>query len=206
MMPYTLRAMESGDVPVVASIDRVAFPTPWPAAAFQRELRRDCAYYYVLLRPKGEEAPGSNRGWTDRLRKLFNLTRKSRIIGYVGFRLEGNEGHITTIAVRPDWQGQGLGDLLLVVALEKMLARGAEVATLEMRPSNDVAYALYEKHGFEVKRRRHRYYQDGEDAWMMASEIDNEAYRQKLARQHKTVKERLERERIEVRQNGDPLL
>lgn len=205
-MPYTLRAMGSGDVPVVADIDRVAFPTPWPAAAFRRELGRARAYYYVLLKPKGEDAPNADRGWTDRLRNLFSVTRRSRIIGYVGFRLEGDEGHITTIAVRPDWQGQGLGDLLLVVALEKMLARGAEVATLEMRPSNDVAYSLYEKHGFEVARRRQRYYQDGEDAWVMAADIDNEAYRQKLARQHEALKERLQREGIEVRQNGDPLL
>jgi ribosomal-protein-alanine N-acetyltransferase len=198
--------MESGDVPVVAGIDRVAFPTPWPAAAFLRELRRDRAYYYVLLRPRGEEPPDSDGGWADRLRNLFNLARRSRIIGYVGFRLEGDEGHITTIAVRPDWQGQGFGDLLLVVALEKMLAGGAEVATLEMRPSNDVAYALYQKHGFEVERRRHRYYQDGEDAWVMAAEIDNEAYRRRLARQHRALKERLQREQIEVRQNGNPLL
>jgi len=205
-MPYTLRAMESGDVPVVASIDRVAFPTPWPAAAFRRELRRAHAYYYVLLKPRGEEAPNADHGWTGRLWNLFDVTRRSRIIGYVGFRLEGDEGHITTIAIRPAWQGQGLGDLLLVGALEKMLARGAEVATLEMRPSNDVAYSLYKKHGFEVERRRQRYYQDGEDAWVMAADIDNGAYRQKLARQHEALKERLRREEIEVRQNGDPLL
>jgi ribosomal-protein-alanine N-acetyltransferase len=198
--------MESGDVPVVASIDRVAFPTPWPAAAFRRELRRPHAYYYVLLKPKGEGAPNADHGWTDRLWDLFDVTRKSRIIGYVGFRLEGDEGHITTIAVRPAWQGHGLGNLLLVVALEKMLARGAEVATLEMRPSNGVAYSLYKKHGFEVERRRQRYYQDGEDAWVMAADIDNEAYQQKLARQHEVLKERLRREEIDVRQNGDPLL
>lgn len=205
-MPYTLRGMEPGDVPVVADIDRLAFPTPWPAAAFRRELKRSHAYYYVLLRPKGENAPNSDRGWVDRLHTLFSATKRSRIIGYVGFRLERDGGHITTIAVRPDWQGQGLGDLLLVVALEKMLARGAEFATLEMRPSNDVAYALYKKHGFEAKQRRQRYYQDGEDAWVMAAQIDNEAYRQQLARQQEALKERLRREQIEVRQNGEPLL
>jgi len=205
-MPYTLRGMEPGDVPVVADIDRLAFPTPWPAAAFQRELKRAHAYYYVLLRPRGENAPDADHGWADRLRNLFSATRGSRIIGYVGFRLERGGGHITTIAVRPDWQGQGVGDLLLVVALEKMLARGAEFATLEMRPSNDVAYALYKKHGFEVKQRRHRYYQDGEDAWVMAARINNEAYRQQLARQHEALKERLRQEEIEVRQNGEPLL
>lgn len=202
-MPYTLRPMEPGDVPVVAAIDRVSFPTPWPPAAFQRELGRAHAYYYVLLRPEGEEAPGSDRGWADRLRALFSLTRKSRIIGYVGFRLEGDEGHITTIAVRPDWRGEGFGDFLLVVALEKMLERGAEVATLEMRPSNDVAYSLYKKHGFHMRRRRRGYYRDGEDAWVMAAEVDSEEYGEQLARQREALKKRFRREQIEVRQNGD---
>ena len=201
-MPYTLRPMEPGDVPVVAAIDRVSFPTPWPPAAFQRELGRAHAYYYVLLRPEGEEAPGSDRGWADRLRALFSLTRKGRIIGYVGFRLEGDEGHITTIAVRPDWRGEGFGDFLLVVALEKMLERGAEVATLEMRPSNDVAYALYRKHGFEVERRRHRYYQDGEDAWVMAADVRGEASLRRLASRRRALEERLRQAEIEVGRPG----
>jgi ribosomal-protein-alanine N-acetyltransferase len=202
-MPYTLRPMKPGDVPVVAAIDRVSFPTPWPPAAFERELKRVRAYYYVLLRPKEEEDPGSDQGWANRLRDLFGLTRKSRVIGYVGFRLEGDDGHITTIAVRPDWRGRGFGDLLLEVALEEMLDRGAEVATLEMRPSNDVAYALYKKHGFRVEQRRRGYYRDGEDAWVMAAEVDGEAYRQQLARRREALKERFRREQIEVRQDGD---
>lgn len=205
-MPYTLRPMEPGDISVVAAIDRVSFPTPWPPAAFARELKRARAYYFVLLKPRKKDAATAERGWGDRLRELLGLARNSRIIGYVGFRLEGNGGHITTIAVHPDWRGQGLGELLLMVGLEKMLNHGAEVATLEMRPSNDVAYKLYKKYSFAVKRRRSHYYQDGEDAWVMAADIEGDDYRRKLARRREEVRERLRRQKIEVRQNGRLLL
>lgn len=199
--------MEPGDVPVVAAIDRLSFPTPWPSAAFERELKRSHAYYYVLLKPEGEEArPSSDRSWGDRLRSLLGLTRGNRIIGYVGFRLEGDDGHITTIAVHPDWRGQGLGESLLVVALGKMLGLDAEVATLEMRPSNDVARDLYEKYGFEVERQRRRYYRDGEDAWVMVAEVDSDEYRDLLAQRREELRERLRREKIDVRQNGEALL
>jgi ribosomal-protein-alanine N-acetyltransferase len=140
------------------------------------------------------------------LRQLFSLARRTRIVGYVGFRLQGDEGHITTIAVHPDWRGRGFGDLLLVVALEKMLDRGMDFVTLEMRPSNDVAYQLYKKYGFEVERKRRRYYQDGEDAWVMAADLDNERYRQRLARRREELKQRFRREQVEVGQNGGALL
>jgi len=206
-MPYRLRRMEPGDVPVVTGIDRLSFPTPWPSAAFERELKRPHAYYYVLLRPEGEAAqPSSDRGWTDRLRALLGLTRESRVIGYVGFRLEGDAGHITTIALHPDRQGLGLGELLLVVALDRMLSLDAEIATLEMRPSNDVARNLYEKYGFEVERRRPGYYRDGEDAWVMTAKVDRDVYRDLLAQRRDELRGRLRRERIKVRQNGKALL
>lgn len=205
-MPYALRPMEPGDIPVVAAIDRLSFPTPWPAAAFRRELRRDHAYYYVLLRPRQGARQRHRQGWKERLRDLLGLAGRSRIVGYAGFRREGDEGHITTIAVHPDWRGLGLGELLLWVALHKMVNQGLDEATLEMRPSNEVALRLYRKYGFEVEARRYGYYQDGDDAWIMAVDVGDDEYRQLLARRREALMQRLDREQIEVGQNGDDLL
>jgi ribosomal-protein-alanine N-acetyltransferase len=197
-MRYVLRAMEPGDVPVVAAIDKVSFPTPWPASAFRHELRRERAYYYVLLRLEHDEPLNSGRGWGRWLRQLFDSGDGSRIAGYMGFRLQGSEGHITTIAVHPEFRRTGLGDLLLLVALDKMLALGIDVVTLEMRPSNGVAYQLYRKHGFKVKHRQPGYYQDGEDAWVMAAEVGSESYRRGLAERWRALEERLHRAQVEV--------
>lgn len=205
-MPYALRPMEPGDVPVVAAIDRLSFPAPWPAAAFRRELRRRDATYYVLLHPRGKQPPTRDEGWADRFRQLFDVVRRSRIIGYVGFRQEEDRGHITTIAVRPDWRGKGFGDLLLWVAMEQMVDHGLDVVTLEMRPSNAVAHQLYRKYNFEVKRRRARYYQDGADAWVMAVFVAHERYRQLLARRREALEGRFSCDDIDFGQISAALL
>lgn len=78
------------------------------------------------------------------------------------------EAHITVLAVRPQYQRQGAGQALLVALLEAAHARGLEWATLEVRPSNHAAIALYQKYGFtEVGRRRHYYADTGEDALIL---------------------------------------
>jgi ribosomal-protein-alanine N-acetyltransferase len=198
--------MEPRDVPVVAAIDRLSFPTPWPAAAFRRELERERATYSVLLRPEESifhTSVHQKGGW---LRQLFNPAESSRVIGYVGFRLQDSGGHITTIALHPDWRGRGFGDLLLSVALERMVERGVDAVTLEMRPSNDVAYQLYQKYGFQVVQTRRDYYRDGEDAWLMMVNVSDPAYRQRLAVLRGALEERFHRQDIDVGQIiGDAL-
>jgi ribosomal-protein-alanine N-acetyltransferase len=198
LMRYTLGPMEPGDVPEVAAIDRMSFPTPWPASAFQRELRRGRARYHVLLMPEDEAPGGSDRSWERWLQRLFDATKGGRVVGYVGFRWQGHEGHITTIAVRPDHRGRGFGDLLLLFAIDKMLALGLEVVTLEMRPSNGAAYHLYRKFGFEVTGRDPGYYRDGEDAWVMAADVRSEVSQRRLASRRRTLEDRLRRAEIVV--------
>jgi ribosomal-protein-alanine N-acetyltransferase len=195
--------MEPGDVPAVAAIDRLSFPTPWPSSAFQHELKRERAYYYVLLGPEEDELVSSDRGWGRWLRHLFDPVKGSRIVGYVGFRLEGSEGHITTLAVHPEHRRRGFGNLLLLVALDKMLTLGVDAATLEMRPSNDVAYRLYRKYGFDVKHREPGYYGDGEDAWVMVAEVAGETYRRRLTELERALDERLHRAQIGVGQRDE---
>jgi ribosomal-protein-alanine N-acetyltransferase len=196
-MRYVLRPMEPGDVPVVAAIDRLSFPTPWPASAFQHELKRERAYYHVLIRPEDDAPLSSSRGWGRWLQQLFEPAKGSRIVGYVGFRLQGGEGHITTIAVHPEFRRRSLGELLLLVALDKMLTLGVDTVTLEMRPSNGVAFQLYRKYGFEVEHRQPGYYRDGEDALVMAAEVDSETYRRRLAERWSALRARRSRAQVE---------
>lgn len=205
-MSFTLRPMEPRDVPVVTAIDRLSFPTPWSGSAFRRELDREQAYYFVLLRPREGVSRASTAKSANWLRRLIRPMESSRVIGYVGFRLRNEGGHITTIAIHPDWRGRGFGDFLLLTALEKMMTCGVEVVTLEMRPSNDVAHRLYRKYGFEIVKSRRRYYRDGEDAWVMAVSVNNRLYRQRLAERRRVLGEQLDRQDIEVGQiAGDTL-
>lgn len=206
-LPYTVRPMEPGDVQTVAAIERLSFPTPWPASSFLYELSRSRrSFFYVLLKPAVGGAAPSGRGWRHWLRGVMGLPEESRVIGYVGFRLRDTEVHITTIAVHPDWRRKGLGELLLLTAMEKALELEVSAMTLEVRASNQVAHHLYRKYGFRFKGTRRDYYRDGEDAWLMAVEVDKDAYRARLAGLRQTLGARLRRQQTGVGQNdGDTL-
>ncbi len=78
-----------------------------------------------------------------------------------------DEAHITVLAIDPRYQRRGLGKWLLVNLLEDACDRALTRATLEVRPSNSRALALYESLGFETLGRRRRYYTDGEDALIL---------------------------------------
>jgi ribosomal-protein-alanine N-acetyltransferase len=82
-----------------------------------------------------------------------------------------DEAHITTLAVAPDFQGHGLGEILLIALTELSLIENVKVLTLEVRQSNTVAQDLYGKYGFSERGIRPQYYSDdGEDALVMWSE------------------------------------
>ena len=202
-MRFVLRSMEPGDVPQVAAIDRLAFPTPWPPSAFRSEIARDCATYLVLHNPgpgDGHSTAETAPSWFSR---LFRVQEDRRVEGYVGFRVQDGRGHITTIALRPDWRGQGLGEYLLAVALSRLVSSNVSTVTLEMRPSNEIAYRLYAKYGFRVIHLRRKYYRDGEDAWVMAVDLREKAYRRRLGERRRAVLKRLDDEHIEVGQSSD---
>lgn len=79
-----------------------------------------------------------------------------------------NEGHITNVAVSPDYQGQGLGRRLMQELTARVKALGVDAMTLEVRPSNIPALRLYDSLGFKSVGRRPKYYTNpAEDAEIM---------------------------------------
>ena len=147
---FQLRPMRLDDVPVVAAIDQLSFPTPWSERTYRQELRENpAAYLYVAERQTKQSV-------------------YPEIIGYVGFWFIVDEVHISTIAVHPNWRHQGIGKSILEYALEQANRLGAELATLEVRESNKAAIELYRQFGFELRGRRTGYYVDNdEDALVM---------------------------------------
>jgi ribosomal-protein-alanine N-acetyltransferase len=78
------------------------------------------------------------------------------------------EAHITVLAVRPEYQGQGLGKAIVWGLLKQARDRNLEWATLEVRESNQIAIAIYEKFGFKEIGRRKKYYEmTGDDALVL---------------------------------------
>ena len=81
-----------------------------------------------------------------------------QVIGYAGLLVVADEGYITNVAVFPEYRRQGVAAKLLAVF--ENFARGNHLAflTLEVRPSNAAAIALYESFGFKQAGRRKNYY------------------------------------------------
>jgi ribosomal-protein-alanine N-acetyltransferase len=140
--------MTLDDLPAVMEIDRLSFALPWPERSFRFELTGNAASHLLVA-----EMPLGDQG---------------RIAGYLGYWLLVDEMHLSTLAVDPEMRGRGIGERLLLAGLEQAWIQGAEMSTLEVRPSNKAALGLYRKHGFELVGRRRAYYQDNnEDALLM---------------------------------------
>ncbi len=172
-LPYALRPMKVRDIPTVSAIEQSVFALPWSTTAFRYELRSNPASEYLVLRYLPWVKSTKRLSWRSaRWLPARRLSRESRddaaLLGYGGFWVVLDEAHICTLALRPEWRGRGLGELLLVSLLERAIRRQSRLVTLEVRVSNIVAQNLYYKYGFELVGRRRRYYSDNrEDALVL---------------------------------------
>lgn len=164
-LPFVLRRMERRDIPEVMKIERKSFPTPWPESAYHYEIRYRSNSYFYVLQPREVTSPG----WWERLMHLGKPSEpgKPPILGYFGLRVLSDRAHLANIAVHPEWRRQGLGEFLLLTALEEAFQHERWQVTLEVRPSNRVAIRLYARAGFHRTGVRRGYYQNGEDGVMM---------------------------------------
>lgn len=202
-MEFSLRRMTKEDAPQVSAIERNAFPELRPPTSFEREAASQMAAYLVAWRPapsdalnaSSERQPASWSLWQrllGRVRRQQPSTGRAegqQIVGYAGLWFMTDEAHIVAVAVLDSWRRSGIGELLLIGAIELALARGSRVATLEVRVSNTGAQALYRKYGFNPVGRRKRYYADnGEDAFVMTTDSirapEHRARLQALVRTH----------------------
>ena len=146
-MNYKLVPMDRSHLAGVAELERMCFSTPWNEAMLEEELYNDTASFIVA---EGED--GS-------------------VLGYAGLHVILDEGYIDNVAVRPSCRRMGLGDRLLDVFIRFGQANLAFL-TLEVRPSNTPAVALFEKNGFKEVGRRPNYYDDPkEDALLLTREF-----------------------------------
>jgi len=164
--PFIVRPLEARDISGVAGLDRMVFKEPWPESAYVQELYFNPNAHYFILQLSEPVAKRWRWGrWA--ARGACRVTMAERIIGFMGLRVEVGRGHISTLAVRPEWQRRGLGELLVITAIKQALKANAENISLEVRISNTAAQKLYAKYGFERITRLHQYYGDREDAFLM---------------------------------------
>lgn len=132
------------DLDEVYKLEEKCFSVPWTYEAFRGELTKNMlARYLVILLDE-------------------------KIVGYGGVWYILEEGHITNIAIDPDFRKHGLGQKLVAEMIVEAVKNNIHQMTLEVRKSNIPAIKLYEKMGFEIAGVRPKYYTDNqEDALIM---------------------------------------
>ncbi len=136
-----IRRLTYADLPQVIAIERRSFPTPWSLAMFVLELSKPAG---VCLAARHE----------------------GQLAGYVICSRFEDVWHVMNISVDPVRRREGIASSLLAEVIGRV--GGDARLTLEVRPSNTGAIALYERFGFLPAGMRRRYYQDnGEDAVIM---------------------------------------
>ncbi|TDJ30946.1 MAG: ribosomal-protein-alanine N-acetyltransferase [Gammaproteobacteria bacterium] len=144
------RAMSPADVYAVAEVEKSSYQFPWSIGIF-----RDCllaGYHSQVLEVSGV------------------------VSGYSIMSVAGTEAHLLNICVHPSCQRLGYGRQLLNSVLLRADELGVEQVFLEVRPSNDIAIALYESVGFKLVGTHLSYYQavDGrQDAVIYAVSISS---------------------------------
>ena len=140
--------MTANDIDTVVEIEAEAYGEHhWSKSSFYDEMNNNLAKYYCARTESGE------------------------IIAYVGMWNILEEGHITTLAVKPSYKRNHIGEALIVKILEYCYKEGIKYLTLEVRVSNNPAIGLYTKYNFNSLGTRKGYYQDNnEDALIMWTE------------------------------------
>ncbi|AAL80391.1 ribosomal-protein-alanine N-acetyltransferase [Pyrococcus furiosus DSM 3638] len=139
----TIRPAKLFDIPYIMRIEQMSFKEAYPRGLFLTFLEANPDTFLVAE---------------------YN----GKIVGYVmGYLRPDMEGHIMSIAVHPDYRGNGIGKALMIAVIKKLFEKGARWIGLEVRVSNYRAINLYKKLGFKIVKRIISYYSDGEDAYYM---------------------------------------
>lgn len=160
-----LSPMRRRHVREVLVIERIVYPRPWSAALFFSEISQRSTRHYVV----------AHVGKT--------------LVGYGGLLCQHDEGHITTLAVHPEWQHRRIAARVLLDLATEARARDMRSLALEVRVANWPAQRLYSWFGFRPVGVRKNYYSEtGEDALVMwVEDVQGDEYSARLGRIRETL-------------------
>jgi ribosomal-protein-alanine N-acetyltransferase len=140
-LDFRLLPMSYSDLAAVVRNERLSYSHPWTEGIF-----KDCLQ-------------SGNECWL--------IKREHKTLGHGIVSVAAGESHLLNVCVSPDFQGAGLGRIMVEHLAKCATSKGATCMFLEVRPSNRIAAKLYDSMGFAEVGLRRGYYpaKDGrEDA------------------------------------------
>ncbi len=135
--------MAASHLDSILSIERASFAAPWTREMFEREL--------------------SNRS-----SRPMTFLINNEVVGFICFWAVQDEAHLMTVAVHPNYRGQGLGRAIMSHMEQMCLKERLNRIILEVARRNEEARNLYKSFGFSAIGFRKRYYKEiNDDAIVM---------------------------------------
>lgn len=100
------------------------------------------------------------------------VTASSELVAFAFVMVnENNAAHLTTIGVAPEHRRRGLALRLLDHIEDALKTREVSTVMLEVRVGNIEAQQLYHRSGYMVVQRIRKYYNNGEDCFLMIKSL-----------------------------------
>jgi [ribosomal protein S18]-alanine N-acetyltransferase len=100
------------------------------------------------------------------------VTPSGDLVGFAFVMIkENNSAHLTTIGVAPEHRRRGIAESLLRHIEDALRTREIGTVMLEVRVGNIAAQDLYRRLGYMVVQRISKYYNNGEDCFLMMKAI-----------------------------------
>jgi len=147
MMDYKIEKVMLLDFDEIDVIERKIFSDPFPKSLLVHDFKKN---------------PFSN---------YFKCMVDRKIIAYFGCWITFEDCQVITVGVDTDYQRKGLGKMIVEYMIQFARASGCEQITLEVRVSNEKAIQLYSGLGFVKLTLRKRYYENGDDAYLMKLDL-----------------------------------
>jgi ribosomal protein S18 acetylase RimI-like enzyme len=161
----TIRPYDTQDDDFIAALARDAFDEFTPHAVSHTLLMvRRCTTLVALQEVANRGAPAAAPS--------SELAPRRRRVGFVAI---GDEGHgsivLNAIAVVRGERGRGIGRRLMLAFEQLARGRGARRLELCTADCNLAALDLFYRRGFQLLRRRERFYERGQDACVLVKNL-----------------------------------
>lgn len=124
--PATIRLARPAEYQIIGEIDTAAFVAPWQMTPELIRLAMAQSNFVTVAEVDGH------------------------LVGYQLSTPSSSGAHLARLAVRPEWQGRGIGSALVVHVIEYYRKRGAREITINTQDSNAASIRVYQRLGFTL--------------------------------------------------------